>query len=181
MPNSHDLAEGQPASAGTTTTSRRTTGQVLLDATTFARLGGGPGSPTRRIGTVTLKVSMTFRQSYETACNYHDVEVPAGTEVELTSNGYYVSARLPGTITASLYVNRVLSATSQDVDELKGQDATYVFETYDYAAVKAIIDGTFLEGAVVRLDEDVRFDVRQFDDGEHGGLKFQYGISVATD
>jgi hypothetical protein len=179
MPNTHST-EGQVAAANTSTTAHGTTVRIPLEATTFARLAGGPNAPERRIGTVTLTADMTFRQHYETASNYHDVEVPAGTEVDLMSNGHYVSARFRGTITASQYVNRLFSAASTDVDELKGQPATYLFQTHAFAAIPAIMAKTFLGGAVVRLDGDVRFDVKQYDDGKNG-VRFLYGITVAVD
>lgn len=153
--------------------------QTLSD--TYVPLNGHSGSPTRRIGTVTLTQPQSLRQSYETACNYHVVEVPAGTEAELKSNGYYMFVKLPGVITESLYVNRVFSATSEKVDELKGEASTYTVQMYAYDAVQAIIAGTLLGGAHVRLDDGVRFDARQFDHGEHGGLKFHYGIMIAVD
>lgn len=43
-----------------------------------------------KIGTATLRETKTFRNSYETACWYQDIEVQAGEVADIVTDGYWI-------------------------------------------------------------------------------------------
>jgi hypothetical protein len=83
-----------------------------------------------KIGTATITEPTTYRQSYETASWYTDYLIPPGTydvvaHIEWTNDGggfnrlpyYGVWIECRGTVTASLFVNRLFTASSNVVDQ----------------------------------------------------------------
>lgn len=78
--------------------------------------------PFVKIGTATLRETKTFRNSYETASWYTDVEVPAGTVTDIRTDGYWIIVgRGEGTIVSSYFVNRVFTSSSAKVNEDVGK------------------------------------------------------------
>src|ERR1044072_483733 len=97
----------------------------------FNPLAGHPGSPTCRIGTVRLTKPQTFRRNAETASWFKDIEVPAGTEADLTFNGYSVFAKCEGIKGASNFTSRIGAYYGRPkIDEGKGDPDTYTLQTY---------------------------------------------------
>jgi hypothetical protein len=118
---------------------------------------GSTSTPYRRIGQVTLTEDHSSRRTFETASWYEDIDVPAGTSVELQSNGYYTSARFQGSQGASYFISSICASYGEaKLDERHGEPDSYRMSTYDFMAAEAILKGTFLGGASVVLDEDVR-------------------------
>jgi hypothetical protein len=113
-----------------------------------------------KIGTITLAEPETFRQSYETASWYTDYAIPAGTydvyaHVEWTSDGggrsqmpyYGVSYACKGTVTGSLFINRLFTASSVKKDEDVGQVRDVRVRVSLQDARLTLIDNLFPNGA----------------------------------
>ena len=113
-----------------------------------------------KIGTITLTEPTTYRQDYETASWYTDYAIPAGTydvfgHVEWTFDGggrnqipyYGVSYAAKGTITGSLFVNRLFTASSAKKDEDVGQVRDVRVKISLQDARLTLIEGLFPNGA----------------------------------
>lgn len=84
-----------------------------------------------RCGTVEFDAPRKFRQTGQTASNWTEIEVPAGT-YEITTNGYWYFIRMEGTVTDEYYVNRLLGHSHVAEKRNIGQPATYTVQGYAY-------------------------------------------------
>jgi hypothetical protein len=124
-----------------------------------------PSDAYQRIGAITLRLRKTFRQQFETASWYEDVECEPQT-VELLSNGYWLIFTFEGACTSSYFVNRVFQASSAEVDRNVGQARNYTVQTYAYFLHELLgIGGDYR----VLLDDDVLVvgQVSQCGEGEY--------------
>lgn len=150
--------------------------------TTFDVISGSPGSTKhQRLGTVKLTAEKTFTRTYETAAWFQDIIVPEGAEAELWTNGYWVFATFDGVKGRSNFTSLYggVPIGKGKVDENMGEPDKYGVQFYVYEVAKAIMAGTFLNGADVRLDDEVAIVHTHFDHGEHGGVKYHAKFAVA--
>lgn len=80
------------------------------------------------VGTVTLASAQTFRMDGDTACNFTDVRVEAGTyDIVriLTRDGVRYLVEYPGRVSASFYRDRLGGHTSNEVNRGLGMPRIY--------------------------------------------------------
>lgn len=107
------------------------------------------------IGQITLLEPITYRQHYETASWYTDYAIPAGTydvlaygrwmDNTLRVEYYNVWFEATGTVTGSLFVNRLFTASSVHKDGDVGQVRPTSVKVSLMDARLTLIDGIFLD------------------------------------
>jgi hypothetical protein len=139
------------------------------------------------VGTIRLEKPYVFRQSFETASWYRDIEVPPGEyPIDLHLNPeklpQFVTASLPGVSVGSLFINRVLWSSSAVKDEDLGQSFIYGLQTYPHSVAElASTGGEFRPNSGIKfaLDPDkVRVASRAYETTDSAGLPVTREMAV---
>lgn len=99
------------------------------------------GTPYREtiIGHVTLTEPKVFRTTEQTACNWREITVPAGTyDAVLWEQGslQWVMVRYHGVKTDEHFVNRLFGSSSLAAKRGIGEPATYTTQMYRWTAAE---------------------------------------------
>jgi len=126
-------------------------------------IGNGQRETRTLIGTVTVE-EFVHRTSEQTACNWREITVPAGTyDVWLDSRGYWAHIRFPGVKTDEYFVNRLFTASSVAEKRGIGEPEVAHRQMYGYDVAQK-----FATDAAWVLAEDWRVEMKTWFDG--GGL-----------
>ena len=82
----------------------------------------------KTVGVFRISEPTVFRNSsFETACNWQDIEVPAG-DYPVSSDGFCATVKMAGTVVKSNFVNRLGSYSSlEDPGLFNGKARNYFF------------------------------------------------------
>jgi hypothetical protein len=146
------------------------------------RLNGNPGSPMRRIGTITLNEPHTYRfAGYECAAWWQDVTCEPQT-VEIRSNGYYAAWGFDGTVTdayfASLWGGMPVGKGGYDNARDLGKPGHHTAMPYAHSFAAMIAEGREPEGCTITLDDDVSAIAVNTYEAYDGGQRTLYGLTV---
>lgn len=127
------------------------------------------------IGTFVVKEVERFRNHYETACNYDDVEVQAGEypalaevkprhgdEVDVVDR---IHVTLPGVIVDGFILNRILWETSAHVGQNNGREATHHLTMYAHTVAYSLLrqDGSYPHSSRLRLIPEIQVDIHEYE------------------
>jgi hypothetical protein len=108
-----------------------------MKSNTFLQdIGNGQRETRTIIGTITVD-EFVHRTTEQTACNWREITVPAGTyDVVLDGRGYWALIAFPGIKTDEYFVNRLFTASSVAEKRGIGEPATAFWQIYNYEAAK---------------------------------------------